>query len=205
MDAQLTLYGDRTGNCLRAAIALEESGLDFAVIRLSLRSGDHKAASYLALNPLGQVPILTIVQDNGPPSILTQSNAIVMYAAENAAEPDLVGQISGNHALVLERYFYFLTEVIALNHAGFRAKNAGKEDAARLFDEKAHDNLVYADRFVVETAFISGGSFSIADIAAYTIAHTYRDRLDWAAVPSLKSWYSRVSERPGIQRGMQSF
>ena len=54
--APLELYGAQTGNCIRAAIALEEMGLSYAPKFVDLSSGPHQGTDRLALNPLGKVP-----------------------------------------------------------------------------------------------------------------------------------------------------
>src|SRR6185369_13001640 len=84
MHPQLVLHGAPTGNCFRAAIALSEAALPFTVQRIQLRHGEHKQEDYLAINPLGQVPALAIPEHEGPGSYITQSNAIMFYAAEAA-------------------------------------------------------------------------------------------------------------------------
>jgi GST-like protein len=83
---QLELYGARTGNCLRAAIGLEEAGLAYGVRHVSLSRGEQRAPAHLALNPAGKVPVL--VGRSGfeaPDFILTQPNAILFYAQERSA------------------------------------------------------------------------------------------------------------------------
>ena len=55
---ELELYGARTGNSLRAAIALEEAGLAYVQQFIDLRAGAHRQPDFLALNSAGQVPIL---------------------------------------------------------------------------------------------------------------------------------------------------
>ena len=85
MDSTLELYGAQTGNCIRAAIALEEVGLSYTPKFVDLSSGAHQGADYLALNPLGKVPVLVQKEEGREPFILTQSNAIIRHAAGKVA------------------------------------------------------------------------------------------------------------------------
>ena len=80
----IELCGSKTGNSFRAAIALEEAGVSYRVRRIDLRGGKHRSAEYLALNPRGQVPIMISSAPGRSTSVLTQSNAIMMFAAESA-------------------------------------------------------------------------------------------------------------------------
>jgi len=64
----IELYGAQTGNCLRAAIALEEAMVPYTVRHVDLRSGEHRRAAYLALNPAGQVPTMVDRSDEAAPA-----------------------------------------------------------------------------------------------------------------------------------------
>jgi GSH-dependent disulfide-bond oxidoreductase len=116
----LELHGARTGNCLRAAIGLSEAGLLYKTRHVDLRRGEQRDAQHLALNPAGKVPVLVA---RGPVKaqafVLTQSSAILFYA--DAAAPGRILPRHGDRARIraLETFFYFTTDVIALNGAAF--------------------------------------------------------------------------------------
>ncbi|WP_265341779.1 glutathione binding-like protein [Burkholderia pyrrocinia] len=59
------------------------------------------------------------------------------------------------------------------------------------------DALVQAERFLTDTAYIAGDTFTLADIAAYTSAFAMRQALDWSALPLLHAWYTKIGARPG--------
>ena len=124
MNTTYELYGAPTGNCIRAAIALEEAGLPYTVRSVDLANGEHRSAAYLALNPAGKVPVLVESQENGPPVVITQSNAIILYAAERAPGR-LLPDDSLARSVVYERFFFFVTDVIAVSHAAFFLRSAG--------------------------------------------------------------------------------
>jgi glutathione S-transferase len=54
----ITLYTSATPNGHRAAIALEESGLDYQVKAVDLAAGEHKTPAFLALNATGRIPAI---------------------------------------------------------------------------------------------------------------------------------------------------
>jgi GST-like protein len=205
LDNHHILYGARTGNCLRAAVALEEAGVPYTISKIALRRGEHKGAEFLAINPLGLVPALAVVDGNAEQTIITESNAIMFYAGEWANGANLTGIDVQSRAKVLERFFYFLTEVISPSIAGFRLAGAGIVDGAKYCDEKIAASLTVADSFVRSDLFMAGGSFSLADIAAFTIAAAHKEKLDWSSLPSLNDWFNRVAGRPAVQRGMAAF
>ena len=103
MKTTLELYGAQTGNCIRAAIALEEAGLSYTPKLVDLSNGAHQGIDHLALNPLGKLPVLVEKQDGREPFILTQSNAIIMYAAGKESDR-LLPENDRDRAIVLERF-----------------------------------------------------------------------------------------------------
>lgn len=200
------LIGARTGNCQRVAIALAETGLSFRVRRIDLERGDQRSLAHVALNPAGKVPVLR-VRESGGELVLSQSNAILLYLAGQAPGVLLPLQPAA-HALALERFFYFVTDVIAVSHAGFSLRSGHMRQnasATAALEERALAGVTFAAQFVATAPFMGGAQFSLADICAWTIVQSLRRHLDWAATPALAQWFDRVGARSSIRRGMQAF
>ncbi|HKX77680.1 MAG TPA: glutathione S-transferase family protein [Novosphingobium sp.] len=204
MTVNLELYGAPTGNCFRVAIALEESGLPFAVRRVDLRQGAHQDSGFLRLNPAGKVPVLVDRRD-GPDLVLSQSNAIMLHLAATASERLMPFEQADMLARFYERLFYFITDVIAPSHAAFLLRSTGDEGGARTLLRRSTVNLMAARRFLDGDGYMLGDRFSLVDIAAVTIATASRDDIDWSAVPRLREWFERVASRPAVIRGFQTF
>jgi GSH-dependent disulfide-bond oxidoreductase len=75
-----------TGNCIRAAMALEEAEIPYIVRRYDPRTPGLGEAEYKKLNPTGKVPTLVDHSQSDDPFVLTQSNAIMLYAATKSLE-----------------------------------------------------------------------------------------------------------------------
>ena len=75
----------RSGAAYRVRIALHLKGLPFQQQARDLRTGAHKAADYLALNPQGMVPALQVEG-----AVLTQSPAILEWLEETHPHPALL-------------------------------------------------------------------------------------------------------------------
>ena len=78
----IDLYAAPTSNGIRARIALEECGLQYKLHPIDLQKGENKTPQYLAMNPMGQIPVL--IDNEGPGGkkvTLAQSSAIMMYCA----------------------------------------------------------------------------------------------------------------------------
>lgn len=202
----IDLYGARTGNCLRVTVALEEAGLPYRPIRLDLRRGEHQTAEFLALNPDGKVPVIVDRIDGDETLVLTQSNAILFYVAE--AAPGTLFPVDGvrQRAVAYERFFYFLTDVIAPSHAAFQLRaNGVKDSSSQVLDLRAMKTLTAAERFVETSEFIAGETFTLADIAAVTITFAIERHIDWSELPQLRRWYQSVMARPSVIRGLAAF
>jgi glutathione S-transferase len=138
----IELYGAQTGNCLRAAIALEEAMVPHTVRHVDLRSGEHRRAAYLALNPAGQVPTMVDRSDEASPFVLSQSNAIIFYAAARAPGRLLPEHEGQERAIAYERFFFFVTDVIAPSHAAFILRRQNAVEAPGLLDDGRRQFLV---------------------------------------------------------------
>ncbi|MCF5664773.1 MULTISPECIES: glutathione S-transferase family protein [Pseudomonas] len=203
MNAVIELYGAQTGNSLRAAIALEEAGVPYTARLLNLRALEHRDPAYLRLNPAGQVP--TLVDNTSVPArIINQSNAIIQYADTSAPGRLAPAQLGWERDRVFDRYFFFVTDVIAPSHAAFFLRQTGLDDAAAKIERLVIERLVYSENFLTD-AFMAGDHFSMADISAFTIAASVRDKLDWATLRRLSQWFNAVDARPAVQRGMRAF
>lgn len=203
MHDMIELYGAQTGNCFRAAIALIEADIPFTVRHVDLGAGAHMQPPFIAINPAGKVP--TLIDHNFKPSlVIHQSNAIIQYADAMAPGKLAPSGIGPDRFQAFDRYFFFVTDVIANSHAAFFLKRAGLRDAAAPLDHRVVQQILLAEDFLTE-AYMAGRTFSMADISAFTLASTIEDRLPWDKLPKFQQWFERIRARPSIQAGMRAF
>lgn len=200
----IELHGALTGNCIRAAIALEEAGVPYVAKRIDLAAGEHQGARHRTLNAFGKVPVL--VEHRGEEVfVLTQSNAIMFFAAERSGSR-LLPDDPFARASVYERFFYFVTDVIAVSHGAFRLERMGVSSAiAAPVNAAAMAALVASEQFLGAAPYMAGPDFSLADISAFAIANAFRDDIVWSDHPNLARWYQSVAMRPSVVRGLQVF
>jgi GST-like protein len=202
----LELHGAKTGNCLRAAIGLSEAGLVYKIRHVDLGRGEQRDEPHLALNPAGKVPVLVargLV--NAQAFVLTQSSAILFYADAQAPDRILPPHAHCTRIRALEAFFYFTSDVIALNGAAFSLRGAEFSGAAATLTERYLAAIAASERFLIDNEFMGGASFSIADIAAFTIISAVTQHLPWNQLPRLAAWHDRIGRRPAVQTGMTAF
>jgi GSH-dependent disulfide-bond oxidoreductase len=200
------LYGAKTGNCLRAAIGLSEAGLLYKTRHVDLARGEQRDPSHLALNPAGKVPVLVARGSmNEQAFVLTQSSAILFYADAEAPGRILPPHPHRARIRAVEGFFYFTSDVIALNGVAFSLRGPEFSGAAATLTERYLAAIAASERFLIDNEFMGGASFSIADIAAFTIISAVRRHLPWTQLPRLAAWHDRIGRRPAVQTGMMAF
>jgi glutathione S-transferase len=101
----MELYTAGTGNGQRAAIAVNECGVQCTMHVLNLAQGDQKKPDYLKINPTARIP--TLIDPDGPggyPLTLIQSWAILYYLAEKT------GRLIPSDPLARARTYQWLGE-----------------------------------------------------------------------------------------------
>lgn len=135
----------------------------------------------------------------------TQSNAIMLYVAEKS--PALLPSSGTERARAVEWLFFFVTDVIAPSLQAFvlGRDSTGHGDAVHRLNERALTLYEHVDHQLADRPFLAGASFTLADIAGYTITTALEDRLRWDVLPHLRRWFERVGARPAVQRGRRIF
>jgi GST-like protein len=205
MDQSFELLGAETGNCLRVAVALEVLGMPYMAIPVDLRRAEHLGAAFLAINPDGRVPVLVDRSRSEAPLILTQSNAILLHLSDLRPGALLPAKAGPARSVALERFMYFVTDVIAPNGGGFFLQRQHQSEGAQCLMQRSLEAIVASERFLERTRYMAGASFSLADIAALTVIRASSDRLDWKSLPRLQAWFEAVVTRPDVRCGLAAF
>lgn len=202
----IELFGMGSPNVRKVGIMLEELGLDYVLRHVAVFRGDQFEPAFLALNPLGKVPVL-IDHTRAPGGPIYESGAILFYLAEayGALLP------SGGFARY-EVMEWLMVQMSAIgpmfgqhNHFQLLASQADPYAAARY---RTQAKLLYQrlDERLSTREWIAGDGYSIADIAIYPWSlYLEQHGLDSAAYRALIRWRDLIGAREPVKRSWKRF
>src|SRR5690349_10593383 len=84
--AMIDLYTWTTPNGRKVSIMLEEVGLPYRVVPVSLRDNEQMKPQFLAMNPNHRIPVIVDNDAAGGPLTIIESGAILIYLAEKTGK-----------------------------------------------------------------------------------------------------------------------
>jgi GST-like protein len=201
MRQRLILHGMQSPNVVKVILMLEECGLDYELRHTAVFNQAQFTPEFLALNPLGKVPVLEDPRLGQP---LAESGAILFWLAEREGkflptqQPTraevmqwLMVQMA-NYGPMLGQFTHFnIAPPDAAPYAKARY-GAIAEKLNRVLNERLQDR-----------EWIAGGDYSIADMATQPWAYYIeRHGFDPAQYPALVAWRERIAARPAVQRAL---
>jgi GSH-dependent disulfide-bond oxidoreductase len=200
----IDLYLAATANGLRASVALEEAGLPYGAHRVDLAKGEQRSSEFLKLNPAGLIPV--IVDHEGPggrPLTLSQSGAILLYAAEKSGR--LLPKDAARRAVALQWLMQAASDVAAASNAVFHVDTRAPEKSPSnvdYFKKRLVDFFAVCDRRLADREFLAD-ELSVADVMLYPNFALRKPLLDEAGgLSNLQRWGAAMAARPTVARGM---
>ena len=180
----------------KVRIALYEKGLD---VELVVEKYWDRRPEFLALNPAGQVPVLS--EPDG--TVLADSQAIVEYLEDCHPEPNLLGWDALARAECRRliawfdgKFYYEVTDHFLREKLLKRFMGMGepRSDLIRAGRENISYHLNYVGYLVERRNYIGGEVFSLADIAAAAqfSCLDYLGDVPWEQYPAVKEWYAHL-------------
>jgi glutathione S-transferase len=192
----MKLYEFPPTRSIRARWTLQELGIDFEPIRVSLLAGENRTPEFLKINPAGKLPVLV----DGD-TVLTESIAIVLYLAEKYPEKRLIPTDPVKRAELYRWLLFATTELEQPLWRITRNANLYPENRRLPADiENAREDFkpmaAVLEDHMKGREFVVGDSVTVADfVTAYT--------LDWAnevglleGFPTLNAYMERMYQRP---------
>jgi GST-like protein len=202
----IELYTAQSSNGQRAAIVLEECGLQYRVHKLELMKGEQRTPEFLKINPAGAIPV--IVDPDGPggaPMTLAQSGAIAIYAAEKTGR--FLPRDPVRRALALQWLLYAVTDCASSSMTVFFE--------TVLLPEKLPANLEFCEQRLLRHFRVADGrladrewlvdELSIADFGLYPLCAVRKPYIDGAGdMPHLTRWMAAIGAREGVAKALRA-
>jgi len=202
----IDLYAAGTSNGMRARIALEECGLAYTLHPVDLAKGENRTPQFLAMNPNGQIPV--IVDRDGPggkPLTLSQSTAILIYAAEKSGK--FLPKDPAARAAMLQATMSASTDVTPMFGALTAAVRAKEPHApsVQMFKDRLRAMFQVWDGLLAKSKYAAGAEVSIADLSLFAgYARTKGASPELLeGMPNLARWGAEMAARPAIQRALK--
>ena len=183
--------------------ALEEAGVDYRVVDVSISDGEHRSGSFLELNPMGLLPVLDLGEDG----ILTETAAMVIYIVDRHREAGLGPTATDPARPAFLRWLTFMAvnlyQAMMRDHAPERyTTNADGADAIRAAALAEIDaQFAILDGALDGTPYLAGARYSAVDPYLLMCAHWHSepDRL-FSDCPNVARVCDSVRKREKIAR-----
>jgi GSH-dependent disulfide-bond oxidoreductase len=196
----ITLYTAPTPNGWKASVALEELDLPYTVHPIDLGANVQKEPWFLELNPNGRIPAL--VDHDADDFAVFESGAILVYLAEKTGRL-LPTDAKGRSQVMQWLMFQMggLGPMMGQANVFFRYAPEKIPYAISRYQRESRRLLEVLDRRLADHEFLAG-DYSIADIANWCWAHTYKwSGTDVDGLEHLQRWMSQLRARPAVMEG----
>jgi GSH-dependent disulfide-bond oxidoreductase len=196
----IELYYWPTPNGHKITLFLEEAGLDYEIRPVNIGAGEQFRPDFLRIAPNNRMPAIVDhrPKDQGEPLSVFESGAILLYLAEKTGRflpSDLRGRVAATEWLFWQ--MGGLGPMAGQNH---HFSNYAPEKLPYAIERYVKEtNRLYGvmDRRLQDHAFLAGGDYTIADMAAYPwIVPHERQGQRLEDFPALKRWFEAIAARP---------
>jgi GSH-dependent disulfide-bond oxidoreductase len=211
----LQLYSRATPNGVKVTVMLEEllalgrSGAEYDAWLIDINKGDQFGSGFVAINPNSKIPAL--VDRSGPEPIrVFESGSILLYLAEKFEA--LLPKDIKTRTECLSWLFWQMGSAPYLGggFGHFYAYAPSKmEYPIDRFAMETKRQLDVLDRRLADNEYLSGGDYSIADIAVWPwygalakgVIYGAGEFLSVQDYKHVQRWTDQIAKRPAVQRG----
>jgi len=197
------LYTCARSRGLRATWAAEEAGVDID-LRILPFPPRYLAPEYMAINPLGTVPMLVDGETK-----LTESCAIAHYLATRGGYTDLAVAPGERDYGEYCDFTYHADATITFPQTVYMRfvlfeKDKGLQEAGHAYAKWFHKRLIKVEQRLAAREYLCADRFTVADICVgYALILAESVGLDEGVPESLKSYRERLTARPAYVRAFE--
>lgn len=192
-----TLYSmQSSGNSYKVRMLLARLGVSYRLVETDFFRGETRTPEFLMKNPDGRVPVLEL------PGMryLAESNAILVYLAENTAflPEDRFQRAEVFRWMFFEQHSH--EPAIAAARLWLHLVKGGRDLRTHEIDqwmEGGYQALSLMERHLANRRYFAGDTTTIADIALYAHTHVaHEGDFDLGGFPRVTEWLARISAEP---------
>lgn len=206
----IKLYTAATPNGFKITILLELLKLDYYVRPVNLSANEQKQDWYLKFDPNGRIPSLTYVDENGEPTHVNESAAILIYIADKFDKDYKYSFPHGSKEYyeMLEWLFFQMSGVGPMKgqYHWFTRFAPQKDEFAinRYYKETLRLFGVLEERLErTKTGYLVGDHLSLADIATFPWIGNGTVLKELSDYPRLSQWADNIAKIPGVKEACQ--
>lgn len=200
----MTLYGRPMAGNLAVEFVLEELGLAYERVLVTGYRENVQPPSYATLNPLRQVPALTL--DDG--TLLTESGAILLWLADAHPQAGLAPAVGEPARVPYLRWMAYLAATIYPTAMCAIHPENYVDDPALHGAVTARADTVLAQQWQVidaalgEDGHLAGGRLSAADLYMTMLALWFDDRPEIGGLSNTARLVAAMKQRPAIRAAL---
>jgi GST-like protein len=204
----LDLHYWPTPNGKKVTIQLEECGIDYNVVECNIGRGDQFTDEFLKINPNNRMPTLVdrAPVDGGEPISIFESGAIMLYIAEKTGQ-FMPGDPRGKYDVIQWVMWQMANQGPKTGECGhFRRLDESNGDhtyAITRFTDEVNRFYGVLNNQLYNNRYLCGDEYTIADMICYPWTVNWQGQgQDIEEFKYFKRWFTEMSERPAVQRGM---
>jgi glutathione S-transferase len=182
-----------SGHAHRVQLFASVAGIAHKIINVDLPAGEHKKAPFLALNPLGVVPV---VEDGGV--VVHDSISILIYLARKYA-PAFIPEDLTQEA-EMHRFLAMSAGEISYGPGAARLINVFNSPSDPVFAKAtAEKALTKLEAQLIGQDYLVTNKISLADFAIYTyVAHAPEGDVSLEPYPNVSRWLVNIESLKGF-------
>ena len=193
----IDLYSSSTPNGRKITIMLEELGIKYNPILISLDKKEQFSPEFSKISPTNKIPVIVDKENN---QVIFESGAILLYLAKKYSK--LLNE--KNYWDVVQWLFFqmaYVGPMLGQAHQYLfyhKGKSEFAEERSRTYSNNVYEIL---DTQLSKNKYICN-EYSIADIAIWPwVARFERHQINLKNYPNVLRWYINMSKRTAVIKG----
>ncbi|HVQ62756.1 MAG TPA: glutathione binding-like protein [Burkholderiales bacterium] len=203
----IEVYTWPTPNGHKIHIMLEETGLEYQIRPVNIRTGEQFGPEFLGISPNNKIP--AIVDRDGPggqPISVFESGAILVYLAGKTGK--FLPRDDRGKYVALQWVMFQMGNIGPMmgqaNHFRSNVVPQGVEYSLNRYTKEVRRLHGVMEKRLSQAAYFAGADYSIADIAIFPwLRSSERHRINWSEFPKVKAWFDKIHGRPAVQRALK--